>query len=502
MRFLFWRVFRLAIVACCLSLSIRLVAQAQDTTWRTKRIALHCSNATMQQALEQLAAQAGISILADGIPNAKRLNIETQATAENTLTQIADTFDYSWTLSKTGFVLMQKRFTDEHERPEVVPDEMRAATRNILSLMQPFYSAQSGESMTSVFRKIIAGLSSEESKKANSMHGLPVAELQPDLQPPAIHLLYMNEMDALSRRLDELNKMLVALPEARIMSADVLFGDGKNHKCVVLAFAPSSEIRATLLWDPERRETLPSAKEAEAAMPISSAVPSLAEAFTIEEAFARLQTRCQISATVLPKMRQQRQIMLLLHDADAPQAPTAFAELYNWRLQHQDNAVFLYPQPVVMPQSISELGKAILNALPADVARSLFTRPTTLGGEKYVDIHDNFPQLPGKGDARPYALTKTRLLDTLPRLRRSFSATSLDKPLAYQLLSADQQRDLVYHLWSFTAAQIVDSLWKLAFRPPSRVTDPLHARLLRHGVDAFSMIGSGGDRVQVQSGPN
>ena len=463
----------------------------------------------MQQALEQLAIQAGVSILADGEPEQKSHRFEKQleasCKAEDALTQIAEAFNYSWSVSKSGFVLMRKRFTDEHERPEVVPDELSASIQVIFGFLRPFYTPQPGVSMTNTFRRLTADLSPDERNLLNSGDGLPLSVLNPSLREQAMHLICMNELNSMSLRLEGLNKILAALPGSRLMTNNVLFVGGKTEPYIVLALNQAAVTEPVLLWSLMEKNVGPSAQPTIPAPARVAKSLGLYQAHTVHESLLGLQDRFQITITLLPKVQAYRRILLLLRDADASHAPAAFAEMYGWRLQQKnEHAYFLYRRAIEPPRDASELGKAILKALPADISRCLFARPITLNGEMYVDDHDRFPQLPGKGDARSFAITKIYIhyRMALHALRGSFADDAFSKPIPYSALSVQQQQDLLYSLWTFAAGQFADDLWKITYKPPSYMTDPMHTRLINKGDGSFGIIGAGGGSVVVREGPS
>jgi len=86
---------------------------------------------TFAQYAKMLREQCGISLIADGIPLKENAELEFDGTAKAALNRIADAFDFTWT-TKSGIVLMNKRFKSKEERPQINLPEMRQMTKEIV----------------------------------------------------------------------------------------------------------------------------------------------------------------------------------------------------------------------------------------------------------------------------------------------------------------------------------------------------------------------------------
>src|SRR5687768_6914649 len=93
---------------------------------------------SMPADAELIATKAEISILIEGwprkpepLPQAGRPN--RKLTVSAALSDLAERYDYTWELSRSGVVLFRKRFSDEHSRPEATHAELRESVRDMLS---------------------------------------------------------------------------------------------------------------------------------------------------------------------------------------------------------------------------------------------------------------------------------------------------------------------------------------------------------------------------------
>jgi hypothetical protein len=72
-----------------------------------------------------------VTALADGEPASNSADIVVLATAAQALDVIGDRFDYSWLKSKSGVILLFKRFRKPEERPQMNVPEMRRMARDV-----------------------------------------------------------------------------------------------------------------------------------------------------------------------------------------------------------------------------------------------------------------------------------------------------------------------------------------------------------------------------------
>jgi hypothetical protein len=124
------------ILACSFLLSVLRPSLAQAAPTLPKAFEQHVKldvvKMSMDDILEAITKQAHISILVDDEPMLKQADIAVDASLNDTLDKVADTFDYSWHVSKAGVVLMSKRFKNPNERPQMNMPEMLEMTRNIV----------------------------------------------------------------------------------------------------------------------------------------------------------------------------------------------------------------------------------------------------------------------------------------------------------------------------------------------------------------------------------
>jgi hypothetical protein len=120
----------------------------------------------MDDMLASLTKQTHVNILVDGQPLLQKADIKLSGSLHDALDSIADAFDYTWSVSKGGAVLMSKRFMSQDERPQVNLAEMLEMTRNMVRALTlvdydkdethwPLLVTQVADSFTQQQRKVL-----------------------------------------------------------------------------------------------------------------------------------------------------------------------------------------------------------------------------------------------------------------------------------------------------------------------------------------------------------
>ncbi len=107
---------------------------APPSAWQTKDIHFHAQKLSLTQAMRLFAEQTGSSYFIDGEPLQKEADFDFDLKAKDALDKIADAFDYLWTVSRRGTILLNKRFKNPDELPQMPYREMRRMASDLFSL--------------------------------------------------------------------------------------------------------------------------------------------------------------------------------------------------------------------------------------------------------------------------------------------------------------------------------------------------------------------------------
>ncbi len=179
------------------------------------------------QAVALLNKTAGLSIVADGEPVLTQATLRFEGTLSQAVDQVADAFDFSWTLTKSGVVLMRKRFQAAGERPQTSLVEARQIARDIIKALHsvPYDSARGtwDEQMKQLYRTF----SPEQWQTLRAGGRTGVAMLAPAqrdaLTQVVIGNTFADEIVPWQRLLDE----LILLPDSYLQT-QVRGGDPLN----------------------------------------------------------------------------------------------------------------------------------------------------------------------------------------------------------------------------------------------------------------------------------
>jgi hypothetical protein len=178
---------------------------------------------------------------------------------------------------------------------------------------------------------------------------------------------------------------------------------------------------------------------------------------------------------------------------------SALVELHSWSLsavQNGDKTAYCVRRPKVrMPTQPTDLGQSIEDALPKDVLRSLLTYPSTLNGEKIqlpIDVEQGATKDPSAFGSQVRAKLSLQIDRLKAALRTSLNGQSLEEPLAFNVLSAEQKRLALLLVF---AAALTEGRFEvynvLVQNYPSWVRNPASARLVaRDG--GFGVVGPRG----------
>ena len=105
---------------------------------KVKRVKFAAKLIAMSDMIAILSEKSGCSIVVDDEPLRKLGDIDIDGTVQEALDRIAQTFDYTWTLSKQGVVLMSKAFNNPKEIPQMNLPEMRQMARTAIAALNSF----------------------------------------------------------------------------------------------------------------------------------------------------------------------------------------------------------------------------------------------------------------------------------------------------------------------------------------------------------------------------
>jgi len=191
------RLFRFRVLPQCAALLVyglfSVPCRAQETKERPalpdQKLQMTLAGVSMSQTIEAVSKAAHISVAADGEPILKKADFKFDGTIHDAIDSIARAFDYSWTVTKAGVVIMSKQFSDTRERPQVSLPEMLEMTRNMISALTLVDYDRDSSQWQGMVKKVAETFTPEQLRVLNKdekLHGSSLTAQQQDALRGAI----------------------------------------------------------------------------------------------------------------------------------------------------------------------------------------------------------------------------------------------------------------------------------------------------------------------------
>jgi hypothetical protein len=442
------------------------VAQAQEpaVSLKSKSVAINAQNCSFAELTSLLSKQIGCSILVDDQPLRQNADIEFTCSAEQALDQVADAFDYRWSVVPSGVIVMSKGFKDIHEYPQITLPEQREMTQNIVTILRASGYKET-DTLASLGHAFMQALTLEQGAILRKGDHISVVNLTPQQQSLAQMCLVAHAFAApytawnrLSTQLDSLETSTLAIRKAiqvvqRPDKPGELFLDSSvpteaRYACCLLSQDRQGhlleESRLAYLPDNAREATPPTRN-----LPMdltgqqrSYDDPKLATVVdlplgktTVAELMATLSRRSGLAIEATDALKPHKLIVQASH-LRVFTLLNALAQLTGWTWSRLDPSHFLITSPApAAVQQPGEIAYAIRAALAKDL-RVYFNVPLEETKQTMPPIKD-FGLYKGQAEIR-------KLFDEL-------NLNSLEaKPIPFRRLTPQQQIRLLRGL-AFTA---------------------------------------------------
>ena len=127
----------------------------------SQQVVFRAQHYSLAQCAAELSAKIGRGIMVDDEPQIKGADFDFHGTAAEALDELAKTFDYSWTVSKHGAVLMHKQFRTPDEYPQLNVPELQQAAQDALAILShypaDFNAAEYVAQLTAFYHSLTPG---------------------------------------------------------------------------------------------------------------------------------------------------------------------------------------------------------------------------------------------------------------------------------------------------------------------------------------------------------
>lgn len=193
----------------------------------SKTVELRFNGISMQAMLRDVSDQFRVSVFADGVPIRDKADIEFHGSLRDALDKIADTFDYSVTVHKSGIVSMMKRFTNPEDRPQMAAAEIRQTAADMLTILPALlYDTAEPPLWARMMRQLARRLPPEMIESMKHGKEFVVSDLPPDARQPLADILQWraygvarSSWEQLHRQLDRFDQSMLRARKKGVFTA-------------------------------------------------------------------------------------------------------------------------------------------------------------------------------------------------------------------------------------------------------------------------------------------
>ena len=395
----------LAMIGMCMLILSVGITDAQTAAWMRKTVVLKAEKAALPALIARFADETGQSVVIEGRPLAKLVDLDVQKTAAEALTDISKAFDYDWTISKSGVILLTKRFTTRQDMPEFTVPELKAVAQDVCDVVRAVYPLQgTNPGIHKMFPILTKSLNPAQRKILTDGKKLQISSLSKEQQLLVAQIVYTELLEKLLKSWERLHDGLQALPNASVYRVQQKFGQGALSEDRLETYLTLSnkdgteavfELYGRRVGDKSGEASIEVGNDEDiAAVPSTSGeMPGVKRRSSdvslglcaLQKAIAALQERSGGTILLDPALAQ-RHVILEARNASVPQILSALAELQDLALTKLDaNKYTLLRREYLRPQKVQELGTVIKVVLPPDLRRFLLADPEAKPREKRVD---------------------------------------------------------------------------------------------------------------------
>jgi hypothetical protein len=183
-----------------------------------QKIEVNLTGATMDAAFAAITQKTHLSIVADGAPARQKADVSLDGTVKGALDAVADAFDYTWTLTRSGVVVMAKRFKDPAERPQVNLPEMVGMTRDIIRALNIVDYDKDPSHWPVLVKEVAQSFTQQQLHVLDSGAKLHGSDLLPEQQRQLTRAILSKTFNSTLQMWEDLLPKLPPMPGSRIQA--------------------------------------------------------------------------------------------------------------------------------------------------------------------------------------------------------------------------------------------------------------------------------------------
>ena len=201
--------FLLALPVLCAAQHKPLLAADLDS----RLIKVGVKTATLDTMVALLSKQLNVSIFVDDRPIHPPIDFSMETTARKALNRIADAYDYDWKLTKSGSILLYKRFRNPQEFPQSDYAEWLQVSKDALRVLGETEHDFSFTSGHDILHSFVSSLSYEQGNELRNGKRLPATALDAKSTAYLREYMYVRAFEVTVLEWRGLRDILLQMPQ-------------------------------------------------------------------------------------------------------------------------------------------------------------------------------------------------------------------------------------------------------------------------------------------------
>ena len=208
----------LCLLASLFLLALPVLCTAQHkpllaTDLNSKLIKVDVKAATLDTMVALLSKQLNVSIFVDDRPIHAPIGFSMETTARKALNRIANAYDYEWRLTKSGSILLYKRFKSPQEFPQSDYAEWLQVSKDALRVLGETEHDFSFTSSNTILHSFVSNLSYEQGNELRNGKRLPATALDEKSASYLREYMYVRAFEVTVLEWQGLRDILLQMPQ-------------------------------------------------------------------------------------------------------------------------------------------------------------------------------------------------------------------------------------------------------------------------------------------------
>lgn len=217
------------VLNCCpFACAAQVTSQSKSLPNLEQPFGLHQKQGSFSDVLRTLQSLGHVNVMVDGEPVLQKADLDSEGSLRDALNSIAEKFDYNWRVSRSGVILMTKRFKNLQEQPQMHPEEMRQMVKDVRKALHLAPVNDENGRPHPYLRQLLLSLSKEQYKAITGNQPFYARDLHQDQFQLLMTSVWQFQIPHAFQKWDTLARILEGLP------ASYLYADPINTTSTIV----------------------------------------------------------------------------------------------------------------------------------------------------------------------------------------------------------------------------------------------------------------------------